>query len=330
MDFTQEEKDQLATVFGELGVKPKADTKEDLVQWMNSFVDTQREGGAPQLKKEDQKPTVTNTVVKENTPRIPIFSGAAPTKAEHVAFEVWQYEVNCLVRGKRYSEEVILQAMRQSLRGEASKVAVRLGEEVTVDQLLQRMRNLYGSVSVGQDVLAAFYSAHQEKDENVVTWSCRLEDLMQQAIVEKKFDVKDRNEALRAKLWSGLRQEFREISGHKYDSIDDYDKLLVELRKIEKDMIVTTDGSAKSKKAQVHSAQTEDEDLRSMVKQLQSKFDEFAKQNSSSRTSKPPEITCWLCGQVGHVKAGCRKGNLNRSRSLGRGNQPAGAAKPQK
>jgi len=280
MEFSDEEIAQLVTRFKEIGIKPKADTKQDFLQWMSAVSAAQGDDGEVEVKQEDAKPQLANTIVKENTPRIPIFTGAAPTKAEHVAFEVWQYEVKCLVRSKRYSEEVILHAMRLSLRGEASKVAVRLGETVTVEQLLQRMRNLYGNVYVGQDVLAAFYSAHQEKDETVVAWSCRLEDLMQQAIVAKKLSVTDRDEALRAKLWSGLRKEFREISGHKYDSINEYDKLLVELRKIEKDLIGITDGKAKSK-AQVHAAQTQDDDdIRAMLKQLQSKFNEFERKRN--------------------------------------------------
>ena len=329
MEYSPEEIDQLVKTLKELGVKLKADSKEDLVQWMSGYVAQagvdEAQGGNEVKPQVQQASVVQNTVVKENIPRIPIFNGAAQTKAEHVPFEVWQYEVNCLMGSKRYSEAVILQAMRQSLRGDASKVAVRLGENVTVAQLLERMRNLYGSVSVGQDVLAAFYSAEQDQDENVVAWSCRLEDLMQQAIVENKFDVADRNEALRAKLWSGLRQELREKSGYKYDAINDYDKLLVELRKIEKDFIAKT-GTVK--KARVHSAQTDDEDLRSIVKQLQTKVSEFEKQN---KTKASHEITCWQCGQVGHVKSGCRnRGHLNRSRSLGRGNQQTGAAQPRK
>ena len=204
MEYSPEEIDQLVKTLKELGVKPKADSKEDLVQWMSGYVAQagvdEAQGGNEVKPQVQQASVVQNTVVKENIPRIPIFNGAAQTKAEHVPFEVWQYEVNCLMGSKRYSEAVILQAMRQSLRGDASKVAVRLGENVTVAQLLERMRNLYGSVSVGQDVLAAFYSAEQDQDENVVAWSCRLEDLMQQAIVENKLDVADRNDALRAKL----------------------------------------------------------------------------------------------------------------------------------
>lgn len=332
MEFNEEEKAQLIQRFVELGVKPKADTKEEFQNWMASIV---AQGVA--APEGEAKPIIQTVSSKEHIPRIPIFTGATPTKSEHVSFDVWQYEIKCLIKSKRYSNEIILQALRNSLRGEASKVVVRLGEESTVDQIVQRMNNLYGSVHVGQDVLAEFYSSQQGKEESIVAWSCRLEDLMQQAIEADKIKVGDKDEALRAKLWSGLKKELREISGHKYDTIQNYDKLLVELRKIEKDFRPTSsvkgtiDGS---KKVQVNSVQTQDSDLKAMIEQLQSKFDNLEKR-SQSQFRQSNDVTCWLCGQVGHVKAGCRnkpkaQGHLNKSRPTERGNRQAGSQKPQK
>ena len=323
MEFTEDEKQLLLQRLSEFPVKPKGDTKEDFLDWMKAVSGAQQSGDVT-VKQENAPPAGLSG--HDKIPRIPFFTGSAPTKAEHVSFEVWQYEVNCLLKSKRYEEHILLQAMRYSLRGDASKVAVRLGEDVTVSQMLERMCNLYGTVSVGQDVLAAFYSAHQEKDESIVAWSCRLEDLMQQAIIAKKLNVADRDEALRAKLWSGLRKELREISGHKYDAIGEYDKLLVELRKIEKDFGVIES----TKKAQVHTAQTQDNDLRAMVKQLHEKFSEFEKRSYQTTPTYSSEVICWQCGQKGHVKSGCRNKPLNKSRPLARGSQQAEASKPRK
>ena len=329
MEFTEEEKTQLLQRISEFGVKPKTDSKEDFGSWMSSMVG-QNAGQAGDVNK--------SVVTKEHIPRIPTFTGATPSKADHVVFDVWQYEIKCLINGKRYSEESILQAIRNSLRGDASKVVVRLGDKVTVEQVLQRMNNLYGSVFIGQDILAEFYSAHQLKDESVVAWSCRLEDLMQQAIVSGKMNVTDKEEALRAKMWSGLRKELREISGHKYDNIKDYDELLVELRKIEKDSSSSGSvGLENAKKAKVNSVQvlqtqTQDCELKAMIEQLQSKVNDLEKKQFSG-FSQSKEVICWNCGQAGHVKSGCRnkpKGHLNKSRSLERGSQQTVGSKPQK
>ena len=56
------------------------------------------------------------------------------------------------------------------------------------------------SLFKGQDILPEFYSAHQLKDETVVAWSYRLEDIMQKAIVSGKMKVTDNDEALWAKI----------------------------------------------------------------------------------------------------------------------------------
>lgn len=40
---------------------------------------------------------------------------------------------------------------------------------------------------------------------------------------------------LYGKLWMGLREDFKDVSGYKYDIIKDFNKLWIVLRQIEKD-----------------------------------------------------------------------------------------------
>ena len=49
-------------------------------------------------------------------PRIPIFSGE--DKSE-VSFDVWKYEVKCIIREGNYSDTILLQSIRGSLKGKA-------------------------------------------------------------------------------------------------------------------------------------------------------------------------------------------------------------------
>lgn len=39
---------------------------------------------------------------------------------------------------------------------------------------------------------------------------------------------------LHGKLWIGLRDDLKDVSGHKYDTIEDFNKLQIALRQIEK------------------------------------------------------------------------------------------------
>ena len=165
MDFTPEETAQLVEVCKQLGAKPKFDSKEDFVNWMRDYVKSldENETQAEANEGQEQKPDVSGGAdvqpKKELLPKIPLFSGDPPVKSDHVPFEVWQFEVQCLITQKRFSQAAILNAARLSLRGDASKVAVRLGTDVTLTQLVTKMEHLYGVIDSGEDMLARFYSA---------------------------------------------------------------------------------------------------------------------------------------------------------------------------
>jgi hypothetical protein len=339
MDFTDEEQAQLVEVCKQLGAKPKFDTKEDFVKWMKEYVQMEAAENIP-----DVKPVVPaeHFMKKELLPKIPIFSGSTPAKSDHVPFEVWHYELQCLIKQKRFSEQAILNAARLSLRGDASKVAVRLGTDVTTGQLVEKMKHLYGTIDSGEELLARFYSATQTPTETVVEWSCRLEDLMAPAIQAGHFTRETSQEPLRNKFWGGLRHPLKELSSHKFDRIEIYEDLLVEVRKIEKSF--ETEQTAKTtKQAKQHLHQSSDSASASestasveassdavTLQQLQSQLSELAAQVNQLSTRRPPK--CWRCGKIGHVQSVCRNTSLplNQFRPTARGNCWPWNPKPQK
>ena len=347
MDFTADEQEQLVRVCKELGTKPKFDSKEDFVAWMETYVKSLNREGQTVKTEETSVADAAATpslVKKELLPRIPIFSGTCPVKSDHVPFEVWHYELQCLVKQKRFSEQSILNAARLSLRGDASKVAVRLGTDVTVQQLVDKMKNLYGTIDSGEELLARFYSASQEPTESVVQWSCRLEDLMEPAIQAKHFNRETAKEPMRNKFWGGLKHPLKELSSHKFDRIDVYEDLLVEVRKIEKSL-ETESNLSKSKgfNAKQHCHQTSEDpvatedrsnnevkdDTNVMLQQLQAQVTELSVQVNLLSTRRQPK--CWKCGKIGHVQSVCRNTSLplNRYRPVVRGNRWQETPRPQ-
>ena len=64
-----------------------------------------------------------------------------------------------------------------------------------------------------------------------------MEDILAKAIEKGLVDPSNRNKMLRNMFWRGLNQSLKDISGHRYDSIYDFDKLRTAVRIIESEPI---------------------------------------------------------------------------------------------
>lgn len=95
-------------------VKPKADTPEEFMTLMNEFVENKRAG---------KPPTLQNMLLFLQQPKISFFSGENAKGG--LAFDLWKYEVKCLIMDKSYYSDVVGNSIKNSLRGEAGRVAMR-------------------------------------------------------------------------------------------------------------------------------------------------------------------------------------------------------------
>ncbi len=138
--------------FRALGVKPKADTPEDLKNWLATA------GG----RATDPVPAVPLSH-RPYFPKLSMFSGG-PKDTE---YDLWKYEVEGLKADRLCSDEHVLQAIRRSVRGEAARTLVRMGHTVTVESVLAKFDACFGLVQEGQSVLAEFYSSKQAVGESV-------------------------------------------------------------------------------------------------------------------------------------------------------------------
>lgn len=230
-DPITEEEEHLLESFRALGVKPKADTKEELKRWLEAYAAAAGGTAAPTVT-----PPETKITVSSQTPRISIFYGDVDTLTKgEVVYDQWKYEVISLVKSKTYKEDVVLQAVRRSLKGEALRILMRLGTDPSVDHILHKFESVYGVIDTRESILSDFYAARQLEKEDVTTWSCRLEDLLGKAIEKGLVPPTEINDMLKGMLWKGLRVDLKDICGYKFERIHDFDRLRVELRKIETD-----------------------------------------------------------------------------------------------
>ena len=92
---------------------------------------------------------------------------------------------------------------------------------------------MYGNAANRVDILKELYGAEQCNDEDVISWNCRLEDIIGRARDMRAIHPSEVKRMLHDILWNGLRKDLKDASGHKYDSIKDFDSLRVAIRQIE-------------------------------------------------------------------------------------------------
>ena len=200
-------------------MKPKSDTPEDLQAWMLSYLTTQ--GKIPNVEQKAK--------ILPGFPRIATFSGDPGSKGD-TSFDLWKYEVQCLLKDKLHSREAVAQAVRKSLRGEAGRIGMRMGTDATVEKLIDKLEGVFGVVEFGETILAQFYSSKQKDGEDVTSWSCRIEDLLDKARVQGQVKETDMEEMLRTRLWNGLNDNLKTRTGHMFETTKCYDTLRVSLR----------------------------------------------------------------------------------------------------
>ena len=177
-EYSEEYKNKLLLSLAELNF-PKAESPSDIEKWMIKYVQDK-------YPKESHDKSSTSIHVN-NRPRLPQFHGDLAPSKDHVSYDVWKYTLECILKEK-HPESDISDAIRQSLRGEAAKVAMRLGPKASNDELIKKFDSIYATIEEKETTLFHFYSARQGENESVAAWSCRLEDILNKAI--QKGEIK--------------------------------------------------------------------------------------------------------------------------------------------
>lgn len=236
----------------------------------------------------------SDSMVYPRVPRISTFTGST-TKGEASGFEDWRFEVRCLMRDGTVNEDLILQGVRNSLKGEANRVAMHLGENATLGDIIVKLERTYGTVESGTTLLQQFYNCKQEETETIGAYSCRLEDVLNKAIARGAVSMRQSDDMLRSKLWSGLKDErVRNATRYKLDQIQRFDELVGELRAAEQE-IKELEGvrTAKAKPNRVmYAPQTkgsdEEQHSKTVIDELSRKVkhleDGLAKQSETNKT----------------------------------------------
>ena len=124
-------------LFDTMGIKPEGDTPDEFRSWMKNYLES-----TDKTVKVDQTSSTTNTsstgFTQHNLKLSSYFSGDEKAKGE-CSYDLWRYEVKCLLDGNAYSEEQLKVVIRRTLKGEAAHVLKRLGSDASVKAILKKM-----------------------------------------------------------------------------------------------------------------------------------------------------------------------------------------------
>lgn len=232
-----------------------------------------------------------NPGVSQAKPRIPIFSGEEKSE---VNFDVWKYEVRCIIREGNYSDIILRQSIRGSLKGKARSLLLSLSDDATPSQIIDKLEGVYGNVFSSEALLQRFYSENQQPNQSVAEYGMQLEGLIQLAVEKGQINPAAKNEMLRSKFWSGLRDpSLKNASRYKYDTVMDFDQLRKEIRSIELDLSNYQRSKSTEKKIQQQASITQSDkldevskSLKSLNKKIESIEDELKKLKESNRNEK--------------------------------------------
>ena len=117
-----------------------------------------------------------------------------------------------------------------------------MGENASIDYILNKLDGFYGNVSSSETLIQSFYSDYQKDSETIVAHGSRLEQTLSRAIRYGHIDLVAKDAMLRSKFWTGLKSaQLKHSTRHLYDSIKDFSFYLKKFEKSNKKRIVIVD-----------------------------------------------------------------------------------------
>jgi hypothetical protein len=258
-------------------------------------------GGGPPPAAGGQQPIQPQVSGLLQLPRLGQFSGVEAGKGE-VSWELWKHEVKGLINSGTYSDQLVLQAMRRSLRGQAGEAALHMGEGVSPNEILVKLEQIFGNVLPTEQLLESFYAARKVSKESVATWACRVEELFAQLRSRKAVETAAEQSMLRTKFFTGLyKPAVKSALRHKFDGGEEYSQLLVAAR------VAELETSAQHQAVVAPEVGVDVSALNKTLQEVCQRLEKLERPSTSTSGAGSSEFwgSCFRCKKAGHRARDC-------------------------
>lgn len=130
--------------FQEMALNPKGDNPTELDHWIKGYIAHSKDGQQDvklkvsplSLPTEETGITSTkSTTLSPYSPKVRIFSGG--DNRGEIAYVIWRYEVNMLMKDSGYAREQKYYAIRRSLTGSAARIVMYQGLAKPFSEILE-------------------------------------------------------------------------------------------------------------------------------------------------------------------------------------------------
>ena len=104
-------------------------------------------------------------------------------------------------------DHLLMQAIRNSLRGAARDMLIPLGENASVEDILNKLDGFYGNVSTTHTLIQSFYNDYQKDCESMIAYGSRLEQTLSRALRSGDAKLEMKDSMLIDKFWTGLKSQ---------------------------------------------------------------------------------------------------------------------------
>lgn len=203
-----------------------------------------------------------------------------------VKWNTFKYEIESIISDESFSKEQILLGIRRALKGNASDKVRRMGPDVTLTDVIEKLDNDYGTVESKESVMRKFYCSQQRANETVEQFSSRLEELFDQAVTLRALRRHEHTYILKYILYAGLNKELKHLSIYHHDKIIEYDEFKRVLRKMEAELKEEASSTDREKKPCKPVMKTEPEkselsEMKALLQQLNARMERIEKDNEN-------------------------------------------------